>query len=47
MVTAVAMAPMTNVPTMAFQTPPSGMPSGLVTWVKKVAFQATIPLAKV
>lgn len=46
-VTAVAIVPMTTVPTMAFHTPPLGMPSGLVTCVKKSGFQAAIPLMKV
>ncbi len=41
--TAVAMAPMTMVPTMAFHTPPPGIPSGYVILVKKSAFQAGRP----
>ena len=47
MVTAVAIAPMMTVPRMAFHTPPLGMPSGLVGWVKKPVLQAGRPLARV
>ena len=43
-VTAVAMSPISAVPTMAFHTPPPGIPSGVVGWVKKSAFQAGRPL---
>ena len=43
-VTAVAMNPISAVPTMAFHTPPPGMPSGSVGLVKKSAFQAGSPL---
>ena len=43
-VTAVAKKPISAVPTMAFHTPPPGMPSGTVDWVKKSVFQAGSPL---
>ena len=44
-VTAVAMAAISAVPTIALDTPPPGTPSGVVELVKKSAFHAGRPLA--